>query len=391
MLSELSRKISQSPTLAISAKAKQMKKEGKDVISFGAGEPDFDTPDFIKESAVNALRSGDTKYTPASGTLELKQAIVKKLKRVNNLIYTTDEIMINCGAKHSLFNVILCVARTRDEIIVPSPYWVSYPEMIKIAGATIVVADCLEQENFKLTPEILKEYITKRSRFIILNSPSNPTGTLYSAEELQALGEVILKHNLYVISDEIYEYIVYKEQFNSIAQISKELKKRTIIVNGLSKAYSMTGWRIGYIAANSEVISACSKLQSHSTSNPTSFAQAGAVTALNSPKGTEAIAAMVKEFKKRRDFVYNELNSIPRITVSKPQGAFYIFPCIKQYLNERVKTAHQFAEELLEKSLVAVIPGEGFGAPGYIRISYATSMENLREGITRIKKFLRHL
>ncbi len=391
MLSKLSKKLQLSPTLAITAKAKQLKKDGIDVINFGAGEPDFDTPDFIKQAAIDAIKKGETKYTPADGTLQLKKAIAQKFDRENGLSYSTDQIMVNCGAKHSLFNLIMCLAEKGDEVIIPSPYWVSYPEMVKASGATPVIADCLTDDSFKLTPEILKNHLSKNTKLLILNSPSNPTGALYTPKELETLSEIILKNDLLVISDEIYEHLVYDGEFHSIAQISRKLKEKTIIVNGVSKAYSMTGWRIGYAAGNAEIIKACRKLQSHSTSNPTTFAQAGAVMALTSPEGTEAIRKMAKEFKKRRDYIYNELNLISRIKVTKPAGAFYIFPYIGEYLGGEIASSYKFAEKILNEKFVALVPGEGFGAPSYIRISYATGMEELVRGLERIKEFLKEI
>lgn len=391
MLSELSKKIQASSTLAITAKAKQLKAEGKDVIGFGAGEPDFDTPDFIKQAAIDALKAGETKYTPASGTMELKKAIVQKFEKDNSLSYSPNQIMVNCGAKHSLFNLIMCLTESGDEVIIPSPYWVSYPEMVKASGATPVTADCLNSASFKLTPEILQNYLTENTKLLILNSPSNPTGTVYTLEELESLGNMIIENNLLVISDEIYEHLVYDGEFHSIAQISDELKERTIIVNGVSKAYSMTGWRIGYAAGNPEIISACGRLQSHSTSNPTTFAQAGAVTALTSSEGPQAIKNMFLEFRKRREYIYGELNSIPKVTVTKPEGAFYIFPCIQEYLTDEIKSSHEFALKILDEKLVALVPGEGFGAPGYIRISYALSMEEISTGLGRLKEFFKEI
>ncbi len=391
MLSELSKKLQFSSTLAITAKAKQLKKDGIDVINFGAGEPDFDTPDFIKQAAIDAIKKGETKYTPADGTLQLKKAIAQKFKKENGLSYSIDQIMVNCGAKHSLFNLIMCLAEKGDEVIIPSPYWVSYPEMVKASGATPVIADCLRNSSFKLTPEILKNHLSKNTKLLILNSPSNPTGALYTPKELETLSEIILKNDLLVISDEIYEHLVYDGEFHSIAQISGKLKEKTIIVNGVSKAYSMTGWRIGYAAGNAEIIKACRKLQSHSTSNPTTFAQAGAVKALTSPEGTEAIRKMAKEFKKRRDYIYNELNLISRIKVTKPAGAFYIFPYIGEYLGGEITSSYKFAEKILNEKFVALVPGEGFGAPSYIRISYAIGMEELVRGLEKIKEFLKEI
>ncbi|MFC2091751.1 pyridoxal phosphate-dependent aminotransferase [Elusimicrobiota bacterium] len=388
MLSQLSKNIQPSSTLAITAKAKQMKKEGLNVVNFGAGEPDFDTPDFIKQAAIIALESGQTKYTPASGTLDLKNAIIHKLEKENGLSYSQNQIIVNCGAKHSLFNLIMCMVESGDEVIVPSPYWVSYPEMIKASGATPVIANCIDSGTFKLTPRTLKEHITENTKILILNSPSNPTGILYTKEELKALSEVVLSEDILVISDEIYEHLVYDGDFTSIAQISPQIKEKTIIVNGVSKAYSMTGWRIGYAAGNSDIIAACSRLQSHSTSNPTSFAQAGAVAALTSSNGPVAISNMHTEFIKRRDLIYNELRTIPGIDVIKPEGAFYIFPDIRKILNDELASSYDFSMKILQEKMVAIVPGEGFGAPGFIRLSYATSIQEITEGLKRIKEFI---
>ncbi|MDA3792416.1 MAG: pyridoxal phosphate-dependent aminotransferase [Elusimicrobia bacterium] len=391
MLSQLAQKISLSPTLSISAKAKELKAAGKDVISFGAGEPDFDTPDFIKEAAIKAINDGLTKYTPATGTKKLKNAIIKKFKRENVLVYSLNQIMVNCGAKHTLFNLLMCSAGPGDEVIIPSPYWVSYPEMVKASGAKVVIAKTSRDTSFKLTPEILENAVTDKSKILILNSPSNPTGTLYTKNELQDLGETILKNNLTVISDEIYEHLIYEENFYSIAGISPELKEKTIVVNGVSKAYAMTGWRIGYAAGDSEIIAGCAKLQSHSTSNPTSFAQAGAAEALSSAKSPGAIKSMVDDFRKRRDYIYAELSSIEKVEVTKPAGAFYIFPSVAKLFNDEIKNSSEFAEKLLEEELVAVVPGNGFGADGYFRMSYATGMDNITEGITRLKRFISNI
>ncbi len=388
MLSKLAQNISLSPTLAISAKAKELKTEGKDVISFGAGEPDFDTPNFIKEAAITAIKAGQTKYTPTTGTKELKTAIIEKLKRENCLDYSLGRIMVNCGAKHTLFNLIMCLAGEGDEVIVPSPYWVSYPQMVIASGAKPVIVKTRPETAFKLTPEILKDAVSSDSKLLILNSPSNPTGAIYNKEELEALGEVILRYNLTVISDEIYEHLVYDGSFVSIAQVSPNLKEKTVVVNGVSKTYAMTGWRIGYAAGNAEIIAGCAKLQSHSTSNPTSFAQAGAAEALSSNKSPVAIAKMISEFKKRRDYIYQELSSIGGVEVIKPRGAFYIFPSVQKLFNEQIRSSQNFAQLLLEKELVVIVPGNGFGADGYFRMSYATGMDNITEGITRLKRFI---
>ncbi len=386
MLSKLAKSINLSSTLAISARAKKLEKEGVDVIGLSAGEPDSDTPDFIKEAARKALRDGLTKYTPAGGMPELRKAAAEKLKKENGLNYSPQEVMINCGAKHSLFNVIMCLTEKGEEVIIPSPYWVSYPEMVKAAGGVPVFADCLSSDSFKLTPEILREKITGRTKLLIINSPSNPSGCVYTKEELSKIAEIVLENDIYVISDEIYEKHVYEGSFFSIASLSEEIKKRTIIINGVSKAYSMTGWRIGYAAGGEKLISACIKLQSHSTSNPTSFAQAGALEALTSDKSEKAVSDMIEKFKERRDYIYGELSKMNPIEVTKPRGAFYIFPRIKSLTHTGSST--EFANKFLEEKHVAVIPGEGFGAGGYIRISYAAQTDLIKEGIERLKSFL---
>ncbi|NLB34739.1 MAG: pyridoxal phosphate-dependent aminotransferase [Elusimicrobia bacterium] len=386
MLSRLAQNIAGSSTLEIAAKAKQLKAEGKDVISLSAGEPDFDTPQFIKDACIQALLDGKTKYTPTSGEIELKKAIIQKFEKDNNLSYEANEIIVSCGAKHSIFNIILCAVEEGDEVIIPAPYWVSYPEMVKAAGAKPVIADTFST-NMKLTPEILLPLINKSTKILILNSPSNPTGGVYSLEELKALAKIILKHNITVISDEIYEHLTYDSDFVSIASISDELKKKTVVVNGVSKAYSMTGWRIGYAAGNSDLISAASRLQSHSTSNPTSFAQYGAIAALSSPLGKNAIKEMAEKFKTRRDYIYKRICSIPGVQCRKPSGAFYIFPDIREVL--RGKTSMEFAKDILEKEYLAIVPGEGFGAPGYIRFSYAASLSDIETGMDRLERYIR--
>ncbi len=384
-LSNLSNNINFSQTMAISKKAKQLKEEGKDVVCLSAGEPDMDTPSHIKNAGVGAITSGKTTYTPATGTQELMVAIINKFKNDNNLLYNQDEIMVNCGAKHSLFNIIMCTCGEGDEVIIPAPYWVSYPEMVKAAGADPVIADC--RAEFKLTPQILKNNLTKKTKLIILNSPSNPTGSIYTEEELKTLGEIILEHDVLIISDEIYEHLVYEGDFTSIASISKDLKEQTLVVNGVSKAYSMTGWRIGYAAGNSKIIQACAKLQSHSTSSPATFSQYGAVEALSSPKSKKSIEKMKNLFKQRRNFVYKFLEEIDGIEVEKPSGAFYIFPSVTDLLNQKVQSSLDFAKKLLDEKFVACVPGEGFGASGYIRLSYAVSMDDLKKALKRIKEF----
>ncbi|MEW6065952.1 MAG: pyridoxal phosphate-dependent aminotransferase [Bacillota bacterium] len=394
-LSERAVGISPSPTLAIDAKAKQMKASGIKVISFGVGEPDFDTPDNIKEAAIEAIQAGETRYTPAGGTLKLKQAIVDKFQRENGLEYQTNQIVVSVGAKHSLYNAFQVLCQPSDEVILPAPYWVSYLEQIKLAGAAAVVVQTREENGFKLTPRELKEAITPRSRVFLLNSPSNPTGGVYTRDELAALGEILLQHNITVISDEIYEKLLYDGlEHVSIASISPSLKENTVVINGVSKAYAMTGWRIGYAAAPTSVAKAMADLQSHSTSNPTSIAQAASVAALNGPQ--DAVDAMVVEFEKRRNYMLERINAIPGVTCPKPGGAFYLYPNVsayfgKSYQGKPVNNATDLANLLLEVAEVAVVPGIAFGGDDFIRLSYATSMENIKEGLDRIEKLLGEL
>lgn len=394
-LADRATSISSSPTLAIDAKAKQMKASGIKVISFGVGEPDFDTPDHIKEAAIVAIKEGETRYTPAGGTLKLKQAIVDKFRRENGLEYQTNQIVVSVGAKHSLYNAFQVLCQAGDEVILPAPYWVSYLEQIKLTGAEAVVVQTRQENGFKLTVEELKAVITPKSRVFLLNSPSNPTGGVYTREELAALGEVLLQHNITIISDEIYEKLLYDGlEHISIASISPELKENTVVINGVSKAYAMTGWRIGYAAAPANVAKAMADLQSHSTSNPTSMAQAASVVALNGTQ--EPVQSMVVEFEKRRNYMLERLNAIAGITCPKPGGAFYLYPNVtayfgKSYQGKPVQNATDLANLLLEVAEVAVVPGIAFGGDDFIRLSYATSMENIKEGIDRIEKLLGEL
>lgn len=384
--------ISPSITLAITAKAKKMKQEGIDVIGFGAGEPDFDTPDYIKESAKKSIDSGFTKYTPASGIPELKEVICKKLKKDNNLDYEPSEVIISCGAKHSLYNVIQVLCDEGDEVILPVPYWVSYPEQIKLAGAKPVFVDTLEKDGFKITTEQLRQAITSKTKLFILNSPNNPTGSVYSREELQLLSKMLVEDGIYCISDEIYEKIIYDNiEHVSIASLSLEIKKLTIVINGLSKSHSMTGWRIGYAAGPKEIISAMSNLQSHSTSNPTSFCQKASITALEGPDETQKM--MVNEFIKRRNYIVERLNSIESVSCLKPEGAFYVFPNIsklleKNYKGKIIKDSVSLSQILLEEAKIAVVPGSAFGADNYLRLSYATSMANITKGMDRLQRWI---
>ena len=391
VLSRRARSIGPSPTLGLTARAKAMRAEGIDVIGFGAGEPDFDTPAHIKEEAKRALDEGFTKYTPTSGIPELKQAICKKFKEENGLEYEPSQVIVSCGTKHSIYNVVQVLCDEGEEVIVPAPYWVSYPEQVRLAGAKPVIIETREEDGFKLTPSVLSKYITKRTKLLLLNSPCNPSGTAYSKEELRAIAEVLVAKGVWVISDEIYEKIVYDgfEQV-SIASLGPEIKDLTIVVNGTSKSYAMTGWRIGYGAGNREVMGAVSNLQDHSTSNPTSFAQKAAVVALSGTQ--EPVAAMVAEFKKRGDYMVKELNQIPGVTCLSPQGAFYAFPNISKLLGKAcdgqvIENSSVLAEMLLTQANVAVIPGSAFGADNYLRLSYATSMDNIVNGLRRVKEW----
>jgi len=390
MISCRASKLSPSATLAITSKVNQMKAQGIDVIGFGAGEPDFDTPQKIKEAAIIAIKQGQTKYTPTSGLPKLKEAICYKFKTENNLNYTPEEVIVSCGAKHSLFNIILALCNKDDQVIIPAPYWVSYPEMVKLAEAVPVLVNTLEENNFKLTPEAFRENITKKTKAIIINSPSNPTGILYEKEELKELAEIALENNIFIISDEIYEKLVYEDKkFVSIASLGKEIKYLTITVNGVSKAYSMTGWRIGYTAANRYIIQAMANIQDHSTSCPNTIAQHATIAALEEDQAS--IEEMRLEFDKRRKYMVERLNNIMGVSCVIPYGAFYVFPNIlglfgTKYKDYHIDRANSLAEYLLEEVKVAVVPGESFGSAQNIRLSYATSMKNIIEGLTRIEE-----
>ncbi|HOV78494.1 MAG TPA: pyridoxal phosphate-dependent aminotransferase [Bacillota bacterium] len=387
--------ISPSPTLAIDAEAKNMTASGLKVISFGAGEPDFDTPDHIKEAAIAAIRAGKTKYTPVTGTLDLKEAICRKFERDQGLEYKIEQIVVSAGAKHSLYNIMQVLVQDGDEVILPAPFWVSYLEQIKLAGAQARIVETSEQNGFKLTPELLKAAVNRRTRLLILNSPCNPTGAVYTREELEALGEVVLQYGISIISDEIYEKLVYDGlEHVSIASLSPELKECTIIVNGVSKAYSMTGWRIGYAAAPLQVAKAMADLQSHSTSNPTSIAQEASVAALNGEQAPTG--RMVAEFARRRDYMLSRLLSIPGITCARPGGAFYLYPNVKHYFGKsfrgkKINSATDLTSVLLDEAQVAVVPGIAFGNDNYMRFSYACSMENIREGLRRFTALLEEI
>ena len=392
IISDSLKRIKPSPTIAVTQKARELKAAGKDVIALGAGEPDFDTPNNIKKAAIKAIRIGDTKYTQVDGTPAIKSAVIKKFKRENNLTYTADQITVGTGGKQVLYNAFAATLNKGDEVLIPAPYWVSYPDMVLLAGGKPKFIKCGEEDGFKLTPAKLQKAITKKTKWIILNSPSNPTGAAYTKKEITSLGKVLLKNkNIYILSDDIYEHVKFdKFKFFTIAQISK-LKDRTLTMNGVSKAYAMTGWRIGYAAGPKNIIAAIRKIQSQSTSNPSSISQAAAVEALN---GTQNfIKKRTKSFNERRNFVVNYLNSIHGISCLMPKGAFYVFPSCKGLLNKKtkIKTDTEFVQKLLEKSNVAVVQGSAFGLDGYFRISYATSMQKLKKAMHRIKSFCESL
>ena len=386
------KRIKPSPTIAVTSKAREMRAAGRNVIGLGAGEPDFDTPDNIKEAAIEAIRKGDTKYTAVDGTPTLKKAIQAKFKRENGLSYDLNQITVGTGGKQVLYNTFMATINKGDEVIIPAPYWVSYPDIILLAGGKPKIIKCDEKDNFKLTPKKLKKAISKKTKWIILNSPSNPTGSGYTKYEIEELSDILKKYkNTYILSDDIYEHITYDDfKFFTIAQI-KQLKDRTLTMNGVSKSYSMTGWRIGYAAGPAEIIKAISKIQSQSTSNPSSISQAAAVEALNGTQ--DFIKIRADSFKKRRDFVVDSLNNIKGLSCLRPEGAFYVFPSCKKLLGKKtkLKTDKDFVEKLLEKSEVAVVQGSAFGLNGYFRISYATSMENLKNAMDRIRIFCESL
>ncbi len=387
-LSHRAQSIKPSPTLAVTARAAELQAEGKDIIGLGAGEPDFDTPEHIKAAAIEALKKGQTKYTAVDGTAALKNAIIDKFKRENNLEYSKNQISVACGAKHSLYNLFQAILNPGDEIIIPAPYWVSYPDMAKLAGAEPVILKTTIDEHFKITPKKLQGAISDKTRMVVFNSPSNPTGVSYSEEELAALGEVLIDHpEILVVTDDIYEHVLWgQDKFVNIVNACPELYDRTVVVNGVSKAYSMTGWRIGYVGGPEAIIKGMNKIQSQSTSNPTSIAQAAAVAALTGDQ------TYIKEstgiFKQRHDFVLNALNAIDGIRCLASEGTFYSFPDMNELMEtmEGINNDIELAEFFLEKAEVAMVPGSAFGAPGCMRISFATSMENLEKSMERIKK-----
>ena len=385
-ISERAASLSPSLTLAIDSKAKQMKADGLDVVGFGAGEPDFDTPQHTKDAAAKALAAGFTKYTPAAGIPELRQAIADKHQRENGLTYKPSQVIVSCGGKHSCYNVIITTCERGDEVIIPAPYWLSYPEMVKLAGATPVIVETSDATEFKITPEALRKANTPLTRLFELNSPSNPTGTVYTPDEIKALGDVCVEKNILIMSDEIYEHLLYDgAKTRSVASFSPAHLEHTIIVHGFAKAWSMTGWRLGWCAAPEPIARAIDAVQSHSTSNPTSFAQKGAVAALTGPQ--DHLQTWLVEFNKRRQFAWEKLNRIPGISCVNAKGAFYLFPNISK---TGLKSS-EFCAKLLESEKVAAVPGVAFGADDYMRISYATSMANIEKGLERIERFCRGL
>ena len=392
-LSERIGRIKPSPTLAVSARAKAMKAQGIDVVSFGAGEPDFDTPDNIKEAAMQAIREGFTKYTPASGIDTLKEAVCEKFRRDNSLAFDKSQVVISCGGKHAFYNLAQVLLNPGDEAIIPAPYWVSYPDMVRLAGGTPVIVPATEENGFKLTPEQFDAAFTDKTKLVIINSPSNPTGAGYTGDELSAIAEVILRYpNARVISDEIYEKIIYDGfRFTSIANCGADILKRTLIIHGVSKTYAMTGWRIGFTAGDADIIKAVSMLQSQSTSNPASISQKAALAALNGPQ--DAVAEMVRAFHERRDVTISRLNRMDGVTCVNPRGAFYAFPNLNSYIGKsykdtRINDGYDLAAYFLSEVKVAVVPGDAFGAAGYLRLSFATSMAEINKGLDRIEEGL---
>ena len=396
ILSESLSRIKPSPTMAVVKKATELRSAGKDIISLGAGEPDFDTPENIKQAAIQAIKDGKTKYTVVDGTIELKRAVIGKFKRENNLIYNEKQVSVGVGGKHVIFNAILATINPGDEVLIPAPYWVSYPDIVLLAGGTPVVVECEESADFKILPEQIEKNVTKNTKWIILNSPSNPTGSVYSEQELKDIGEILKKFpNVYIMSDDIYEHVLYtKNKFFTIAQIP-ELFSRTLTINGLSKSYAMTGWRVGYAGGPENIIQGIAKIQSQSTTNTSSISQAAAEEALNGTQ--DFIKKRSDAFKERRDFVVKKLNSIEGLSCKNPEGAFYVFPnckdCIgKKDVNKKeIVNDTDFVTSLLENTGVAVVQGSAFGKEGYFRISYATSMKNLSRALDKIEEYCKQL
>lgn len=391
-ISKKAARVNPSTTLYIDSKFKALKASGVDAVGFGTGEPDFDTPQHIKDAAIKALADGMTKYTPASGLPAVKQAVCNKLKRDNGLDYEVSNIVISNGAKHSLMNIFTAICDPGDEVIIPTPFWVSYPEMVSMADGVPVFVETTADDGFKVTVDKLDKVLTDRTRAIIINSPSNPTGMVYDKEELRAIAEWAVKNDLYIISDEVYEHLVYDgAEHVSLATFSEEIKEHTIIVNAVSKTYAMTGWRIGYTASNAELAKVMSNIQSHGTSNPNTIAQYATIAALNG--SLDAVYEMRTEFIKRRNYMVEKINEIDGVSCLMPKGAFYVMMNMEELVGRKlygkeIKNSDDFAELFLEKALVAVVPCTGFGAPNYIRWSYATSMQSIEKGLERLKKFL---
>ncbi len=396
IISDSLKKIKPSPTIAVTQKARELKAAGKDVIGLGAGEPDFDTPENIKQAAIKAINDGDTKYTAVDGTPALKKAIVEKFKKENNLDYTADQITVGAGGKHVIYNAMMATLNEGDEVIVPAPYWVSYPDIVLLAGGKPVVMECDEKQSFKINPSDLEKFITPKTKWIILNSPSNPTGACYSEKNIREIAKVLEKHpHVYILSDDIYEHVTYEGfKFFTIAQI-ESLKERVLTMNGVSKAYSMTGWRIGYAAGPKEIIKAIAKIQSQSTTNPSSISQAASVEALSGTQ--DFIKKRADSFQERRDFVVKALNDIDGIECLNPDGAFYVFPSCKGLMGKKdtngkeIKSDRDFVQSLLENSGIAVVQGSAFGLEGFFRISYATSIDNLKKALEKISSFCKSL
>ena len=386
-LSDRVRNLKPSATLEITAKANKLKQDGYDVIGFGAGEPDFDTPENIKIAAIEAIKKGKTKYTPVAGIPELRESVANMFSRDYNVDFSSDEILVSCGGKHSLFNIFMTILNRNDEVILQSPYWVSYPSIIEICGGKPVIIDTIYENNFKINPSDLESKISEKTKAIILNSPSNPTGVAYRKDELQKLVDLVKDKNIFIISDDIYYKITYDNfKFYNPLMLYPELKDKVIISNGVSKTYSMTGWRIGFTAANKDIISSMSKIQGQSTSNATSIAQYAALEAVSGKQ--DFIGEMVKAFKDRRDYIVNSLNEIKGIICNNPEGAFYVFPDISDVMRRKnINGSTEFSKKFLEEQQVAVVPGAAFGNDNHIRISYATSFENIKNGINRLAEF----
>jgi len=383
-ISERARNAAPSPTLGITAKFKALQGQGLDVLGFAAGEPDFDTPEPIKEAAIAALRGGQTKYTPSSGIPALRDAVCEKLQRENGLAYKPNQVIVSCGAKHSIYNLFQAILDPGDEVIIPTPYWVSYPEQVRLADGVPVFVDAPEANGFRVTAAAIEAAVTPRTKALVVNSPSNPSGAVIPEAELRAIAEVAVKHDLLVLSDEIYEHLTYGGKHVSIASFGPEIQARTFVVNGFSKAYSMTGWRLGWLAGDADVVAAMGRIQDQSTSNPTSFAQAGAVAALRGDQG--CVETMRRAFQERREVIVARLNAMPGVSCVNPDGAFYVLPNVSGLCGARFPDGDALAEHLLAEALVAVVPGSGFGVPHNIRLSYATDMRTIEEGMDRLYK-----